>query len=204
MRRVILAAAVLLFAAGAAFAAPKPTLNWGSIVNSGACSMDGDLVVNAVMKVTGDIDSGVAGNNWAFDTYNKSIQIWTTQVAGVHCVRVMYLGKFAAIAGQQTPGDASLFLTGNEKGSFEGGYFATVTGTLNPSPTWQAHGMVGNFDLGCDPVSGNCTGVAAASWLAAYFLPGEDFAYNWWGWIYHGGKYGVWSNNIDSTTGNIK
>jgi hypothetical protein len=164
--------------------------------------MDGDLVVNAVMKVTGDADSGVAGNAWDFDTYNKSIQIWTTPAAGVYCARVMYLGKFAAIAGQQTPGNASLFLTGNEKGSFEGGYFATVTGTLNPSPTWQTHGMVGNFDFGCD-VNFNCLGISAASWTAAYFLSGVNVILNWWGWIYHGGKYGVWNNNINSTTGNI-
>ncbi len=192
------------FIATTSYAAPKPTLNWGSMIN-GVCSMDGDLVVNVVMKISNDADSGEAGNYWALDTFNKSVQIWTTDTAGQYCVRVMYLGKFQAVAGQTSPGDptGTLKLIGTEKGSVEGGYTAIVTGTLNPSPSWPTNGMVGTFDLQCN-LSGNCSGAAAADWTQIYFSGGPTtFGYTWWGWIYHGGKFGTWVNATTGNSGNI-
>ena len=89
-----------------------------------------------------------------------------------------------------------------EKGSVEGGYFATVTGTLNPSPLWRTNGMVGTIDLvvairppapapALPPTGPRCTSPAASVSL------------DWWGWIYHGGRFVKWVNSADGSSGTI-
>lgn len=197
MRRLILAAVVFAFMVGIAYAAPPEPLNWGSQI-SGQCSMDGELVVNVVMKVTNSIDSGEGGNYWATENYNRTIQVWS-QEDGSYCARVMYLGKFSGVAGQTSPGNVGP-MTGAERGSFEGGYWATIHGSLKSTPDWATNGFVGTFDYHCDAVAGTCT--TPVNWFAAYF---DSYTYdlNWWGWTYHGGKYGSWVNSVDGNSGDI-
>jgi hypothetical protein len=112
---------------------------------------------------------------------------------------VQYEGKFDAQAGQTSPGTGGT-LDGDEDGTFQGGYRATIAGTLLSSPTWKTTGMVGTFDYECD-ISGVCSNYV--SWVAKYFNGGAVFTYEWWGWIYHGGKHGTWVNSSDGNAGDI-
>ena len=175
-----------------------PALNWGSQTNANECVTTGKPMVNVTQKVVNDVDSGVAGNYWAFDDFNRHIQMWA-QTDGTYCAIVTYKGHFTAVAGQTTPAGTGT-LSGNEEGTIEGGYRASVTGTLLSSPLWDTRGSVGTTDYRCD-ISGNCPG--AISWISQYFSRGNSDL-KWWGWIYHGGKNGTWVNAVDGNSGNIK
>ena len=103
-------------------------LNWGKQINTGKCVKPRKQVINVTQKVENSVDSGVAGNNWAFDDYNRSIQLWE-QEEGTYCAIVKYQGKFDAVEGQTSP-NAGGTLDGSEDGNFEGGYRGTITNTL--------------------------------------------------------------------------
>lgn len=111
---------------------------------------------------------------------------------------VRYLGSFVTDDGP-SPGNTDTIAAGIE-GTFEGGYRGTITGTLNPSPSYRTKGNIGTFDYGCDVDTGSCTSLF--SWLATYFTS-YSFSYDWWGWVYHGGDNGTWVNSLDGNQGDI-
>ena len=186
-----------------AFASPN-TLNWGSEVNAGECEKIGAPVVNVTQKILNSVDSGEDGNNWALDNYNRRIQVFATNTEGEYCAVLNYAGQFDAQEGQLTPGIEvpDEFLDGDEDGTFEGGYRATITGTLLDEPLWKTRGSVGTTDYECD-IDGNCPG--AVNWVEQYFEPlgPGDFVYEWWGWIYHAGNNGSWVNSSVGNSGDI-
>lgn len=173
-------------------------LNWGSQINAGQCIKVGKPIINVVQKVVNDVDSGQAGNYWAFDNVTRQIQVWATDVSEVYCAEVSYQGKFDGQQGQRSPGDTDN-LNGSEDGTFHGGYNATITGTLLVTPLWQTRGSVGTTDYNCD-LSGNCPGYV--SWTGQYFSAGYGFDYNWWGWIYRNGNH-VWVNASEGNSGDV-
>lgn len=182
-----------------ALAAPQ-TLNWGAQVNSAQCAKIGEPIINVMQKVVNDVDSGEGGNYWAFDTLIRRIQVWSTGITDEYCATVSYQGKFAGQAGQNTPGNTSVF-TFNVSGTFEGGYRSTIfTGTLLSTPLWPTRGSVGTTDYQCD-IAGNCPGYV--SWIDQYFSTTAGFDFAWWGWIYQGGKNGTWVNSVDGNSGDI-
>lgn len=188
---------LLGFTATSAFASPY-RLNWGTEVNSGECEKTGKPVVNVVQSIVNDVDSGLGGY-WAFDSYSRHTQLWQSTTPGEYCADVRYTGRFGGQAGQTSPG-AGGTLDGNEEGTFEGGYRATITGSLDSSPGWRTRGNVGDFDYACD-LSGNCP--RYVSWVAQYFDPGYAFSYDFWGWIYHGRNNGTWVNADSGNSGDI-
>jgi hypothetical protein len=191
-----LTAALLLCVASAV---AEPTgLNWGTEVNAGECDTTGSPVVNVTYGVVDSVDSGEGHNYWAFEDYDKRIQLWD-QGKGAYCAVVGYQGRFTAVAGQQSPGDTGL-LDGDENGTFQGGYRMVIAGELLDEPGWPTHGRAGVYDYGCD-IAGNCPG--AVNWIDQYFEPGYGEAFVWWGWIYHGGRYGTWVNSSDGNAGDI-
>ena len=170
----------------------------------------GKPVVNVTEKVQNDADSGQAGNYWAFDYYTRNIEAWQTATGtpNTYCAIVTYNGYFYTVPGQAGPGSATL--TGplintstNQpvNGSMNGGYRATITGTLLSSPTWSKNGNVGTFNYQCD-INDNC-GPELVSWPDQYFNTGYNFSYAWWGWKYNGGSHGTWINAISGNSGNI-
>ncbi len=191
----IVATALLL--ASPALAASK--LDWHSHVNRHQCDAVGKAVVDVDEGVKNDADSGIAGNYWAFDTFSREILVFKTTTPGVYCGVVKYRGQFQAVAGQTSPG-ATGTLDGTEHGKFDGGYQSTITGTLLTTPTWPKKGDVGTVDYQCD-ILGNCPGYV--NWVDQYFNAGATNDLNWWGWIYHGKKDGVWINSIDGNSGDV-
>ncbi len=153
-----------------------------------------------------DIDSGDAGNYWAYDVLHRKIQVWK-QSTGTYCALVSYHGKFDAQALQRSPGDTG-FLSGSEDGNFQGGYRGVITGTLRSDPTWKTKGNVGTFDYACDLALANsdpehdyeCPGYV--SWMNQYFVF-YTFAYEWWGWIYKAPHDKIWINSSDGNQGDV-
>lgn len=195
MKRLVIFGAALLIVLSAsmsvaAFGGPQ----------TAASACGGKLVINAVEKVVNDVDSGENGNYWAYDNYGRNIQVRET-APGAYCVTVDYQGQFVTFA-SESPGLALHLNPAGIKGTYNGGYSATFTGTLLASPAWRTNGSVGTVDYACD-TAGNCPGYV--SWIGQYFTVGSaaDFNYVWWGWQYKAGKNGTWTNSSDGNSGDI-
>lgn len=164
------------------------------------CNAEGDPVINVTQRIINDVDSGEAGNYWAYDTINREIKVWKVS-EGKYCATVSYEGQFAAIAGQKSPGNTGI-LTGSEKGTFQGGYRADITGTLMSNPALPTHGSLGITNYQCD-TNGNCPG--SFDWTTKYFNTGASgftFSMPWWGWTYRNGDH-VWVNASTGNSGDI-
>jgi len=177
-----------------------PDLAFKKEVSRKQCNApQGKVVINVTQKVVNDADSGQAGNTWAYDAYNRHIQVWLQQ-DGNYCAMVTYDGKFDAIAGQTSPGYTVGTLSGNEDGKMNGGRRALIIGTLLGTPTWRTNGNVGTFDYGCNSVP-LCPGYV--SWTDQYFNTGYSYTDEWWGWEYNGPDGHTWVNSSDGNTGDV-
>lgn len=187
------------FPGSPAAAAPSVHLNWGFQLSAGPDSCPpGDLVVNVKQRVLNDVDSGVAGNFWAFDDFVRGIQVVKIG-ASTYCATVKYQGQFTTIAGT-APGGTEAVGAG-VIGTFEGGYVTTAfTATLLTTPGARIRGSIGTFDYLCD-AAGNCPGYV--DWATLYFTDVSGFDLAWWGWVYHAGSNGSWVNSVDGNSGNI-
>lgn len=179
-----------------------PNLKPQKEVAKKACdTTSGSPVINVTQRIVNSVDSGQAGNYWAFDDYNRTIQVWK-QSNNSYCALVDYQGKFDGQAGQTSPGNTTGTLTGNEDGTFKGGYRAVINGNLRSVPKLPIKGSIGLVDYQCD-LTGNCPG--AFSWPDKYFVNGETrytFSYGWWGWDYTY-KNKTWVNSVDGNSGDI-
>jgi hypothetical protein len=118
------------------------TLNWGQALRTRRC--DGDLTINATQAVVNDIDSGFHGY-WAYDDYRRHIQAWAV-ADETYCAVVTYHGHFDAVEGQRSPGQGEAggdALSGDERGTMQGGYAATVEGTLLAALAGRAEDLGG-------------------------------------------------------------
>ncbi|HLZ22245.1 MAG TPA: hypothetical protein VKQ30_09000 [Ktedonobacterales bacterium] len=172
---------------------------------------DTQKIINVTENITNDVDSGIAGNYWAFDTVSRHIQVWSLG-SNTYCATISYFSStFQAVAGQTSPG-ATGTLTGDEYGSFAGGYQTTnFTAQLNPSnpSVWGMAGRVNDgqpINYQCD-ISGNCP--AYVDWSAEYFTNISGFDLAAWGWKYKGkdaqdsSSTGLWINASTGTSGDI-
>jgi len=183
-----------LTAAASAGAGGGPTLDL-SPLQPNQCG-PGTLVVNVTQHVINDADSGVAGNAWAFDKYERRIKVWKTG-ASTYCAIVRYAGEFTTNAGP-SPGNTGIVAAGID-GEMKGGYRTTqFTGTF--APTNPTFGDLGMFDYACD-TSFNCPG--RVNWLTLYFSSTSGFDLAWWGWIYKTDANGSWVNAISGNLGDI-
>ena len=193
----LIAAFVLFLIPSAGFSAEH--LDWGAQLHSGPSSCPGGtLVINVVQKVLNDNDSGVAGNAWAYDDFVRQIQVVKTS-PGWFCATVSYQGNFTTIAGPSpnntgTVGDGVV-------GTFQGGYVSTVfSATLKTTPLARTKGSIGTYDYNCNTAF-NCPGYV--SWVTLYFDSVSGFDLAWWGWVYHAGNNGSWTNAITGNSGDI-
>src|SRR3982074_1047390 len=94
MKRTI-TIALLTVALLVAFATPAAASfggDLGSNLSPAACG-GGTLVIQAAEAVRNDIDSGQAGNNWAYDDLVRSINVWH-RTDGTYSPTVGYAGAF--------------------------------------------------------------------------------------------------------------
>jgi hypothetical protein len=203
MNRIRLQAAVavlaLVLTSPLAFAAPSEHLDWGAQLHSGASACPGGtLVVNVVQKITGDADSGVAGNAWAYDDLVRQIQVVQT-APGSFCATVKYQGNFTTNEGPSP--NATATVAEGVVGTFEGGYVSAVfTATLRAAPGARTRGSIGTYPYDCDAAF-NCPGYV--DWTTLYFENVSGWGLAWWGWVYHAGNNGSWVNSIEGNTGDI-
>lgn len=201
-KRILVVGSVMLFIIGttlSGYSAPNEHLNWGAQLNSGSSACpNGNLVINVVQKIINDNDSGVAGNAWAYDDFVRQITVVET-VPGTFCATVKYQGNFTTIAGP-SPGNTAVVGDG-VVGTFQGGYVSTVfTGTLLVIPVARARGSIGTFDYACDTAF-NCPGYV--DWTTLFFSSTSGFDLSWWGWVYHAGNNGSWTNAVTGNSGDI-
>jgi hypothetical protein len=196
-------------------------------LSCGPNAVKGNLLINITEIVVNDADSGQAGNYWALDAFSRTIKVWNLGPDS-YCAVVNYTGTFAAQAGQKSPGTTGTTggtLTGDEVGTFKGGYVAQITGPLNVTDpiNWPLVGKVnqgGAVDYQCvinpDGTLQQPPCPGSVSWTTKYFDTGNanfTFNENPWGWTYVGHDKstapdpgtadGVWHNFSTGNSGDI-
>lgn len=166
-------------------------------VGIGKCETKGAPVINVTGKVVNTVDSGEGGNNWAFDSLNRQIKVYKL-TENTFCALVDNEGQFDSQAGEKSPGNTGV-LSGDEDGTFKGGYRALITGSMKANPDLKTIGNIGTANYNCN-LAGTCPGYY--NWVDKYFSPGYMFSYEWWGWQYSY-KNNTWTNSIDGNSGDI-
>jgi hypothetical protein len=164
------------------------------------------LVLSVSYRVVNDVDTGVRGNNWAFDTYRRSVRVWR-KAPGQFCSASTYDGDFTSIKGA-SPGGKSQLPAGI-RGSFKGSSVTTFRGTFAPRGA-AVRGFVGTKDFACSSADrkGECSGTW--DWLGGYFTGAAQFKYVRYAFAYHAtenGK-GTWTDTLvgakSRTSGDIR
>ena len=156
----------------------------------------GKLVLNVHYVVQNDVDTGTRGNNWAFDTYGRTVRVWR-KAPGRFCAASTYGGQFTTIAGT-SPG-ATATIPAGIRGTLNGQSTTTFRGTLRAGLTTR--GDLGTKDFQCTSADtkGQCAGTY--DWLSAYFTSTDNFnsfKYVRYEFTYHateGGK-GTWTDKL--------
>jgi len=157
----------------------------------------GKLVLHVHYRVLNDVDTGVHGNNWAFDSYTRTVLVWRKS-PGRYCAASTYGGTFTTIAGA-SPGGTTTIPAGI-RGTFNGQSVTTFRGAQKTATT-PTRGDLGTKDFQCTSADtkGECAGTY--DWLSAYFSSTDNFksfAYVRYQFRYHateGGK-GTWTDTL--------
>ena len=154
----------------------------------------GKLVMSVSYHVVNDVDTGARGNNWAFDTYHRTVRVWR-KAAGRFCSASTYEGEFTTIEGTSPGGKTQL--PAGIRGSFKGSSVTTFHGTFAPNGA-PVRGFVGIKDFACTSadVKGECSGTW--DWLRAYFSSTSRFRYVRYAFAYQAtenGK-GTWTDML--------
>jgi hypothetical protein len=131
----------------------------------------GTLVLNVRYRVVNDVDTGVRGNNWAFDHYTRTVKVWRKR-AGRYCAASTYGGTFSTIAGPSPGGRTSI--PAGIRGTMRGTSTTTFRGTATPD-NQPTRGDLGTKDFACTSADrkGDCAGTF--DWLSAYFTSADGF-----------------------------
>jgi hypothetical protein len=131
------------------------------------------LVLSVSYHVVNDVDTGVEGNNWAFDTYDRSVRVWR-QGPGRFCAASTYSGEFTSIAGPSPGGQAQL--PAGIRGTFGGSSVTSFRAGFAPRGA-QVRGALGTKDFACTSADqkGQCSGTW--DWLRTYFNGVSRFKY---------------------------
>lgn len=136
--------------------------------------------------VQNDIDTGIQGNTWAFDTYTRTVRVWR-KAPGRFCATSAYGGTFSSIAGP-SPGGKSQLPAGI-RGTFTGTSMTTFRGKLAPHGA-PLRGFLGVKDFACTSadVKGRCAGTW--DWIDDYFANVTQFRYTRYSFAYHATENG--------------
>jgi hypothetical protein len=138
-------------------------------------------------RVQNDVDTGIKGNTWAFDTYLRSVRVWR-KGAGRYCSVSAYDGQFASIEGPSPGGKVQL--PAGIRGTFSGSSTTTFRGRFAPRGAPQ-RGFLGVKDFACSSadVKGQCSGTW--DWLGDYFTGVSAFRYARYAFRYHATENGT-------------
>ena len=156
----------------------------------------GKLVLDIHYSVANDLDTGVRGNNWAFDTYTRAVRVWR-KAPGRFCAASTYDGAFATIAGASPGGQTTI--PAGIRGSLHGQSTTTFRGTLRRGLSARANLGTKDFQCTSADTKGQCAGTF--DWLSASFTSTDNFqsfTYVRYEFTYHateGGK-GTWSDKL--------
>jgi hypothetical protein len=156
----------------------------------------GRVVLALTYHVRNDVDTGVAGNNWAFDNYVRTLRV-VRKRGNAYCAASRYSGTFTSLAGTSPAGTATI--PAGIHGTFRGSSLTAFRATAATAGK-RTRGDLGVKDFQCTSadVKGRCPGTW--DWLRAYFTSRNGFAtfrYVRYSFIYHatqGGKgtYSDW------------
>jgi hypothetical protein len=147
----------------------------------------GKPVIAVSYRVQNDVDTGIKGNNWAFDTYLRSVRVWR-RAPGKFCSASTYDGDFASIEGPSPGGKWQL--PAGIRGSFAGASITTFRGRLAPHNA-PLRGFLGVKDFACSSadLKGQCSGTW--DWLRDYFTGIAGFRYSRYEFRYHATENGT-------------
>jgi hypothetical protein len=154
----------------------------------------GTLVLNVTYRVVNDVDTGVKGNNWAFDTYTRAVRVWR-KAPGRYCSASTYRGTFESLAGWSPAGKVQI--PAGIRGTFSGSSVTRFGGTFARG-TAAVRGFLGVKDFACTSADekGECSGTW--DWLRAYFTDISGFRYVRYAFMYtarENGK-GIWRDTF--------
>jgi hypothetical protein len=154
----------------------------------------GKLVLSVSYHVVNDVDTGVQGNNWAFDTYNRSVRVWR-KARGRYCSASTYDGEFTSIAGPSPGGKTEL--PAGVRGTFSGFSVTTFRGAFTPKGAAE-RGFLGSKYFACTSADrkGPCSGTW--DWLRVYFAGVSRFKYVRYAFSYHATENGrgTWRDSV--------
>jgi hypothetical protein len=153
---------------------------------SPACGGNAKPVVSISYGVQNDVDTGVKGNTWAFDTYTRSVRVWR-KAPGRFCSVSTYDGSFSSIAGVSPGGKWQL--PAGIRGTFKG--TSTATFRARFARHGPAKGLLGVKDFACTSADakGSCAGTW--DWVATYFADVASFRYTRYTFSYHATENGT-------------
>jgi hypothetical protein len=179
-----------------ALAALAPTLSTAAGTKNLGCG-GGKLVLGVHYHVLNDLDTGVRGNNWAFDGYFRNVRVWRKS-AGRYCTASSYNGTFTTVAGASPAGKA--IIPAGIRGTFKGQSVTTFRGAPRPDAA-PTVGDLGTKDFQCTSADtkGQCTGTF--DWLSAYFTSTDNFksfTYVRYSFVYHATESGrgTWTDQL--------
>ena len=151
-----------------------------------ACG-DGKPVLAVSYRVQNDVDTGVKGKTWAFDTYTRAVRVWR-KAPGRFCSVSSYDGEFASVEGASPGGKWQL--PAGIRGTFTGASVTTFRGRL----AVRGHplrGFLGVKDFACTTadVKGRCSGTW--DWVGDYFAGVAAFRYTRYSFRYHATENGT-------------
>jgi hypothetical protein len=158
-----------------------------ALATAGPVCGGGKPIVAISYRVQNDVDTGVEGNTWAFDTYLRSVRVWR-KVPGRFCARSTYDGEFTSIEGTSPGGKWQL--PAGIRGTLAGTSVTTFRGRLAPRGA-PLRGFLGVKDFSCtsDDEKGRCSGTW--DWLRAYFTGVAGFRYSRYEFRYHATENGT-------------
>jgi hypothetical protein len=150
--------------------------------------------------VQNDVDTGIQGNTWAFDTYTRTVRVWR-KGSGRFCATSAYDGTFSSIAGP-SPGGKS-HLPAGIRGTFQGTSSTAFRGKLAAHGA-PLHGFLGVKDFACTSadVKGRCAGTW--DWLGTYFARVTQFRYTAYSFAYHANENGSGTFTDKLVNGKVK
>jgi hypothetical protein len=153
-------------------------------------------VLSVSYRVQNDVDTGINGNNWAFDTYTRAVRVWR-KAPGRFCSASTYDGEFESIEGLSPGGKTQL--PAGIRGTFKGSSVTTFRGKLAPAGA-PVRGFLGVKDFACTSADakGQCSGTW--DWLRTYFADFAGFRYVRYEFAYHAtvNGNGTWSDKLSN------